>query len=296
MSEISTTACRRCRSQKLRCSREMPECARCHRLGSDCSYPSPPDRKHLSSMRSSARARRASQGTSHRQRNSAQRCNPPEQASEEMTDSFGQGSEDSASLLNDKNAQSVLIELFFSCTFNSSLIFHQPSFMRRWRENTLPQSVLLSVCALATNFSTSSEFLKHPQRSALVSLGTDLEDIGKQWALRAGSQVLQDIVDHPTLDSSQACQVLAFYWYAHDNPRRNSIFSVIAYRTARTMAMDLKNYDPPRRGRLSDHDTRCENIRRCFWTSWMSHCINSDHYVIGTSVDPSHAQSALANV
>jgi hypothetical protein len=55
-------------------------------------------------------------------------------------------------ILHDKSAQKVLIELFFSCNFNATLIFHQPSFMRRWRENNLPQTLLLPVCAMATKY------------------------------------------------------------------------------------------------------------------------------------------------
>ncbi|OAL56102.1 hypothetical protein IQ07DRAFT_676294 [Pyrenochaeta sp. DS3sAY3a] len=41
----SSTACQRCRAQKLKCSRERPTCVRCRRLHATCAYPAPPDRR-----------------------------------------------------------------------------------------------------------------------------------------------------------------------------------------------------------------------------------------------------------
>ncbi|KAL2843188.1 hypothetical protein BJY01DRAFT_215993 [Aspergillus pseudoustus] len=41
----SITACLRCRTQKLKCGRERPVCARCQRVDATCSYPSPPNRR-----------------------------------------------------------------------------------------------------------------------------------------------------------------------------------------------------------------------------------------------------------
>ncbi|KAL2851498.1 hypothetical protein BJY01DRAFT_116979 [Aspergillus pseudoustus] len=45
------TACLRCRSQKLKCSRTRPKCDRCFRKGANCQYPLPPDRKELAAYR-----------------------------------------------------------------------------------------------------------------------------------------------------------------------------------------------------------------------------------------------------
>ncbi|KAF2995616.1 hypothetical protein E8E14_002930 [Neopestalotiopsis sp. 37M] len=133
-------------------------------------------------------------------------------------------------------------------------------------------------------FAASASFKKHPDISVLGPFGNKLEEVGKQWALRAGGQVLQDM-DQPTLDSVQACQVLAIYWFAYSDHRRNNTFSAIAYRAIRTMATDEREEDIPdveSPGQLILH----ENIRRCFWTSWMANCVDSDHYVVGSSIDP----------
>ncbi|KAI8648315.1 hypothetical protein NCS56_01515800 [Fusarium sp. Ph1] len=52
-------ACLRCRKQKLRCSRERPECRRCQRVETKCYYPTPPDRKRLALERARERTSRS---------------------------------------------------------------------------------------------------------------------------------------------------------------------------------------------------------------------------------------------
>ncbi|UZP36669.1 hypothetical protein NXS19_004485 [Fusarium pseudograminearum] len=54
--EPPAVACLRCRKQKLRCTRERPECRRCQRLQTTCCYPSPPDRKRLALQRAQQRS------------------------------------------------------------------------------------------------------------------------------------------------------------------------------------------------------------------------------------------------
>ncbi|KIW10056.1 hypothetical protein PV08_11832 [Exophiala spinifera] len=54
--DLSRTACTRCRNQKLKCSREYPNCLRCRRLHGHCVYPRPHDRSRQRAERALADA------------------------------------------------------------------------------------------------------------------------------------------------------------------------------------------------------------------------------------------------
>lgn len=46
--------------------------------------------------------------------------------------------------------QELLQETYFTCMFNSTLIFHRPTFQQAFEEGRLPSHVLLAVYATAT--------------------------------------------------------------------------------------------------------------------------------------------------
>jgi hypothetical protein len=52
----------------------------------------------------------------------------------------------------------------------------------------------------------------------------DLRVAGREWAVRAGKEVLQDI-DQPSFESVQTCEMLALYWFSAGEPQRNTMFS-----------------------------------------------------------------------
>lgn len=36
---------------------------------------------------------------------------------------------------------------------------------------------------------------------------------------------------------------------------------------------------------MTYHDLFAENVRRCFWASWIGNTVNADHYIVGASAD-----------
>lgn len=113
-------------SQQLRCDRQVPRCARCTRIGSECSYPEPPDRKLIAARRKPPRSRDVlKHSISHK----------------------------TATIVGaDLTAadQRVLIDIYFSYIFKATLIFHPPTFELSYTNGSLPRHVLLAVFALST--------------------------------------------------------------------------------------------------------------------------------------------------
>ncbi|OQV04572.1 Fungal specific transcription factor domain-containing protein [Cladophialophora immunda] len=169
--------------------------------------------------------------------------------------------------------------------FNSTLVFHKPTFSRAWEEGRLARHVLLAVYATATIFLPFDSPLARQNASLLQSLG-DLRALGRQWAIRAGKEVLQDI-DQPTFESVQTCEMLTLYWFSAGESQRNTMFSGIAYKAACTLGLDSSEpstatEDSPASG-ISPTWLEAEAVRRCFWAVWFTQCINSDHSVVGTT-------------
>lgn len=156
----ATTACRRCREQKvssfaashlstgltlqiqLRCSRELPRCARCIRLDAQCGYPPPPDRKQLAAVRATKRKRAAE----HEQHLGDSDHEPGRHPSPRR----GVVHRDSTVKLPSRGVQRDLLDVYLSYTFNSTLVFDRTSINHEWADGQLSEPVLLAVCAMAT--------------------------------------------------------------------------------------------------------------------------------------------------
>ena len=159
------------------------------------------------------------------------------------------------------------------------------------------------------SFLPPTAILTRQNINLLQPLGGDLKALGRQWAVRAGKEVLQDI-DQPLFESVQTCEMLALYWFSSGDSQRNTMFSGeissmqgyaeavakinhylgIAYKAACTLGLDLKvpNSPPCEISSTSEANTKwlqVETARRCFWAVWFTQCINSDHRLVGTSQD-----------
>lgn len=161
----ATTACRRCREQKvneclcpqitnksdtmqLRCSRELPRCARCIRLDAQCGYPPPPDRKQLAAARVTKRKR----ATDHEQHPDNSTHEPGGHPSPRQDAARRR----SAVQLPPRGVQRDLLDVYFSYTFNSTLMFDRTSVSRAWADDQLSEPVLLAICAMATVYARLS--------------------------------------------------------------------------------------------------------------------------------------------
>lgn len=130
-------------SMQLRCSRELPRCARCIRLDAQCGYPPPPDRKQLAATRVMKRKR------------AAREQRPDDSGHEPVRGHLspprgGEGHGKSAVRLPPRGLQRSLIDVYFSHTFNSTLVFDRVSLNREWADGCLSEPALLAICAMAT--------------------------------------------------------------------------------------------------------------------------------------------------
>ena len=75
---------------------------------------------------------------------------PPFYTGNESTASHGDRQDALGGIQLSKTAERFLQDVYFTCMFNSTLVFHRPSFSRAWEEGRLPMHVLLAVYATAT--------------------------------------------------------------------------------------------------------------------------------------------------
>jgi hypothetical protein len=139
---------------QLKCSREPSQCARCARLGRHCTYPEPPDRRYLASIRAPPRKRqRTLEGATDPEVPALHHASIPGcngLSHKPAPDNSAPGSPSSPMLMPSREAQKVLIDVYFVFAFNSSLIFHKPTLLQQWSHNKVDKLVLLSMCAMAT--------------------------------------------------------------------------------------------------------------------------------------------------
>ncbi|KAF2482803.1 hypothetical protein BDY17DRAFT_299194 [Neohortaea acidophila] len=281
MERLAASACQTCRSQKLKCSRSLGKCHRCVRLGRDCVYLLPPDRKEIGlrrAIKSRAQKRALASVTS------VDDTLPPQSGAERTASSDNDVSyeineRDVAVSIPDLSTQQALIDIYFSRTFNASVTFHQPTVLRQWRASQLPQIHLLSMCAMAASLLAPGCVIQG--REQLLGRLEDAQKHARQWALWVGNQVLQ-LVQQPNLVVVQACIVVATYWISQGDANRHSLFSAIATRTTRNMLLAMVRGDM----RSNTSATYAETMRRCFWAAWTMNCVVADHYIVGTAIDP----------
>lgn len=76
---------------------------------------------------------------------------------------------------------------------------------------------------IISSFLTPSSKVLQENLDLIRPLG-DMRSLGRQWAIHAGKQVLQDI-DQPTFESVGTTQMLAIYWFHAGEWQRNTMFS-----------------------------------------------------------------------
>ena len=108
--------------------------------------------------------------------------------------------------------------------------------------------------------------------SLLAPLG-DLRALGRQWAIRAGREVLQNI-DQPTFESVQTCEMLTLYWFSAGESQRNTMFS--------GMLPESLNW-----------------LQRLMTRPWSRHCVQGSLYsrarLVGSVDELTHRKPTLRN-
>ncbi|PLB53711.1 hypothetical protein P170DRAFT_469205 [Aspergillus steynii IBT 23096] len=170
-------ACSRCRANKRKCSRELPACHRCRRLGFDCGY-------------LPARRKQPVDHSWHSGRTVSVVKN-------------GQLSTEFNGL--------VLLDFYFVLFIPSSFIFHQPCVKRRYVEGHISPSVrdsIFSIALLLLEARTAPTH--HLVDETSTPQGTKWP--ARLWAERANMAAKQ--ATRPTLDAVQTYYNLAAYWCA----------------------------------------------------------------------------------
>ncbi|KAH7378875.1 hypothetical protein BKA64DRAFT_240815 [Cadophora sp. MPI-SDFR-AT-0126] len=313
----AVTACSRCRKQKLRCSRDRPTCKRCRNIAAICEYPRPPDRKLLALKRvqnananANAKTRRA-QRESESLKSSPQTSDCPRRASPAPFGILGRRDSDvghqfrrdpmsgdhrasppplnavlKRTTLPSPEVAIFLFEIFFSRLYNASLLFHKATFLSDFHANKVPDFVALSIYALASTFlGASHNHARQDEDEDGVDLGismistSDPVKQGFEWATAASQRVLLQ-ADVPRLETIQACQNLALYWFSRGQTDRTHIHAHTAYRTARLLGLHI----PSGHDGASDSSDLLNELKlRCFWSCWMTSCISQENAAFKTT-------------
>ncbi|KAL5315282.1 hypothetical protein ACEPPN_016149 [Leptodophora sp. 'Broadleaf-Isolate-01'] len=173
-----------------------------------------------------------------------------------------------------------LIDIFFSRLYNASLLFHKATFLSDYHANKVPDFVALSIFALASIFLGASQIHAHQGGDEDgVDLGismistSDPYNQGFEWATAASQRVLLQ-ADVPRLETIQACQNLALYWFSRGQTDRTHIHTHTAYRTARLLNLHIPH---SQHGDSDSSDLLNEIKARCFWSCWVTSCISQDN-------------------
>lgn len=275
-----TVACLRCRSQKLKCGRELPDCRRCVKQKATCSYPSPPDRKRIAAenaRRSKASLSDSSDVAQHdetlpglghapspRLKDKRRRTSP---SAQDCSDD-----QDPATVELPKTELGLLLlEVYFKRIYNSTLLFNKDALLQLYLQGALPGYLCRAIFAQAAIF-MKPVASQYGSRLKLMPLPA-LYERSWCWARCASQEVLSH-ADEPTLTRIQALQVLQLYYFSREEIQRASVHSTLAYRLNQLLGHD-KLYDTDNGDQMQqDHYDR-ETRRRCFWGSWCTMHIGS---------------------
>ncbi|KAK7408600.1 hypothetical protein QQX98_009248 [Neonectria punicea] len=243
-----TKACLECRSMKVRCSGETPQCSNCQRRNRECHYAgsknSPPKTTAVASSSRDGPAASDPTDSSPGQHLSA--------ASESHHDSPSTTDEQpvssTAPLLSSSSPSdevaAFLINQYFDRLYPlaSYCFLHKATVIQRCREKTIDRALKLAICAI-----TAMYFPKH-------------NDECKAWAQEA-EQIILDRLERPSIFQLQASLLLIRYRAGVGQFPRAFIMAGLAARWA--LALRL-NYEHSRLGPVAQ-----EVRRRTFWSLYL---------------------------
>lgn len=292
-----SVACLRCRTQKLKCDRELPSCVRCRKQRAVCSYPLPPDRKRIAQKTSRARASLSnvehvarpapqtsqsraalSNGTEQIRRSepfSTAKPGKRPRTSHDTEERRASDSEDTqAAELPSTEVGLLLMEVYFKRIYNSSLLFHKSIAFELYSRNLVPDYLLRAMFAHAAVFlkQVDSPCTKHIKIFPMHTL------FEKSWSwARSASREVLSLADEPSLLRIQALQVLQLYYFSQGEIQRAIVHASLAYRLSQLLGFDRLHEDGPTLSMNPNARFEREMRRRCFWASWSTFCIGSNH-------------------
>ncbi|RBR23141.1 uncharacterized protein FIESC28_04136 [Fusarium coffeatum] len=234
-----STSCNVCKRQKIRCSGDRPSCTRCVRLKSPCHY----NKGGVNRVRKQKEYPDVFIGNTASSRSSLTPIvAAPHRSIEDTLDNIP------STLLT------TLVNLYFTNVYQSTLLFHKPTFLQSLSSGTVRQHVLLSICAWGANF-----YRDEQGKATLKDQGFMIK-----WAKKAGSLVFQDAEDLNEDNIVTHCNLSLFWhsqgsWrisYLHKGNACQLLHIIGAGQSAPTLESQLR--------------------RRRFWECYLMHCFSSE--------------------
>ncbi|RFN45506.1 hypothetical protein FIE12Z_10269 [Fusarium flagelliforme] len=234
-----STSCNICKIQKIRCSGDKPSCTRCARLKASCRYNSGGIQKALRQVDRPISSRKST--PSSRFSSTPTAAGPRYSQSDVPQDDIYH--EIPPSLFN------TLVHLYFRNVYQSTLLFHKPTFLQSLSNGTVRQHVILSICAWGANF-----YRDENGNAPLKDQGLMTE-----WAKKAGSLVFQDAEDLNDDNIVTHCNI-SLFWHNQGSWRIRNACQLLHIIGTGSSTASLKS----------------EIRRRRFWACYLMHCFSSE--------------------
>ncbi|KAK9453686.1 fungal-specific transcription factor domain-containing protein [Dipodascopsis uninucleata] len=125
-----------------------------------------------------------------------------------------------------------LTELYFRYLNNQSYAFlHKPSFIPRLKAGQVNPLLVLAVCAVSARFSRHPSIMTQPRYAA-----------GEPFLIEARKLLSQEF-DEPTVETTQALQIMGFNDFCGLNGGRAAIYSGLSMRMAATLGLNKESPD-----------------------------------------------------
>ncbi|KAH7191847.1 uncharacterized protein B0J16DRAFT_393909 [Fusarium flagelliforme] len=239
-----STSCNTCKWQKIRCSGDRPSCTRCARLKASCHYHSGGVQKTLREVDRPIGSRKRT--PSSRFSSTPTAAGPKRSLSDAPQDNIYH--DIPPSLLT------TLVNLYFVNVYQSTLLFHKPTFLQSLSHGTVRQHVILSICAWGANF-----YRDENGKSTLKEQG-----LMTQWARKAGSLVFQDAEDLNDDNIVTHCN-LSLFWHSQGSWRISYLHKGNACQLLHIIGTGS-----------SSASLESETRRRKFWACYLMHCFSSE--------------------
>ncbi|KAJ6259190.1 hypothetical protein Dda_6088 [Drechslerella dactyloides] len=136
--------------------------------------------------------------------------------------------------LPSRELQEHLVEVYFDCVYGQTyLLLHKPSFMRRFKNGTVPPVLILALCAVSARFSS------HP------AIRKDMPFLaGEDWGIEAG-RIVRDNFDRANLTNLTVLLLLGLHELGTCNGGKSWAYGGMAMRMAYALQLHKEIDDDP---------------------------------------------------
>ncbi|KAF3918546.1 hypothetical protein ABW21_db0208782 [Orbilia brochopaga] len=136
--------------------------------------------------------------------------------------------------LPSRELQEHLVEVYFDCVYGQTyLLLHKPSFIRRFKNGTVPPVLILALCAVSARFSS------HP------AIRKDMPFLaGEDWGIEAG-RIVRDNFDRANLTNLTVLLLLGLHELGTCNGGKSWAYGGMAMRMAYALQLHKEIDDDP---------------------------------------------------